>query len=269
MKDYPALVVRPRAAAADFGDLLAATLDDFDVSALEEIDGGSAMRAFFSSIERRDAAARAVGNAFPGAAVETADVSDEDWAARSQAALKAVRVGSITVAPPWDLPPDGDATVVILPSMGFGTGHHATTRLCLQALQDIGSKGKSVIDVGTGSGVLALAAAKLGARRVLGFDNDPDAIVNALENKELNQLDVEFRCEGIDGPAGEVFEIVLANLTGAVLVRNAAALSAFAAHDGKLVLSGLREEEEQDVVRAFARAVHARATEDGWVCLTL
>lgn len=269
MKDYPALVVRPRGAAADFGDLLAATLDDFDVIALEEIEDGSAMRAFFTSAERRDAAAIAVGTAFPDVSAEATDVSDEDWAARSQAALEAVRVGGLTVAPPWDLPDDGSATVVILPSMGFGTGHHATTRLCLQALQDVQPAGKSVLDVGTGSGVLALAAAKLGARRVLGFDNDPDAIFNALENRELNRLDVEFRCEGIEGPGEEVFAIVLANLTGAVLIRNAAALSAFAAHGGQLILSGLREEEEPDVARAFDREPKARAVEDGWVCLTI
>lgn len=269
MKDYPALVVRPSRSGSDFGDLLAATLDDFDVVALEEIEDGAAWRAFFSSIERRDAAARAVAMAFPDASTAVADVSDEDWAARSQAALKAVRVGGITVAPPWDLPQGDDSTVVILPSMGFGTGHHATTRLCLKALQDERPMRKSVIDVGTGSGVLALAAARLGARRVRGFDNDPDAIFNALENKDLNALDVEFRCEGIEGPAGEVFDIVLANLTGAVLIRYAAALIAFTAPGGRLILSGLREEEEQDVLGAFGRAVHARTSEDGWVCLTI
>lgn len=270
VKLYPALTVRPATADAEFADLVAAVLDDFDVLAIEDVDDG-ATRAFFGSAERRDAAHDAVARAFPDADVRRADVSDEDWAARSQAALKAVTVGAMTVAPPWDVPRgDTRSTIVILPSTGFGTGHHATTRLCLAALQRVEPAGKSVIDVGTGSGVLAIAAAKLGASRALGIDNDQDAIDNALENRGLNAADVEFRCAGLEASAADgPFDVVLANLTGAVLVRLSGELKALAGAGGRLILSGLREEEEADVLAAFGRALVSREAEDGWICLVL
>ena len=100
---------------------------------------------------------------------------DDDWAARSQQSLTAVRAGSFIVAPPWDLPdsPPADVTVIVIePSMGFGTGHHATTRLCLRLLSDIDVSDLDVLDLGTGSGVLSMAAALRGARRVVGIDVD-------------------------------------------------------------------------------------------------
>lgn len=268
---YPAIEIRAAHADALFVDLVAAVLDDFDVVAIEEPADG-AVRAFFGNADRRDAALAEVARRFPHAQAGPVDVSDEDWAARSQAALTAIRVGGMTVAPPWDIP-EGDArsTVVILPSTGFGTGHHATTRLCLAALQRVEPAGKSVIDVGTGSGVLAIAAAKLGATRVLGIDNDQDAIDNALENRDLNAAtDVEFRCAGLEASAAEgPFDVVLANLTGAVLVRLSRELTALAAGGGRLILSGLRDEEEADVLAAFGRPPIAREAEDGWVCLVL
>jgi ribosomal protein L11 methyltransferase len=273
VKSYPAVVIRPHQPSPDFAELAAAVFDDHGVTALEEIEHGAALRAFFPDAAARDFALQAARAAFPRAAVAALSVPDEDWAARSQASLRAVRVGALTVAPPWDLPSDNAAmTIVIQPSMGFGTGHHATTRLCLAALQIVEVRGKSVIDVGTGSGVLALAAAKLGAASVLAIDNDPDAIANALDNVGLNgqprQLDV--RCASLDDrsvAARAPYDVLLANLTGAVLVRYASTLKALAR--GRLILSGLREEEQADVASAFGRGVRSVAREDGWVCLVL
>jgi ribosomal protein L11 methyltransferase len=255
-------------AASEFADLVAAALDGHGAVALEEVDAG--VRAFFQTNDTRDAAVRTLRGAFPDAELAAVDVSDEDWAARSQASLTAVRVGALTIAPPWDAPADRSDAIVILPSMGFGTGHHATTRLCLAALQNVNVQGSSVLDVGTGSGVLALAAAKLGAAHVLGIDNDDDAIGNALENRALNGLDVEFRCEGIeDATAGGSFDVLLANLTGAMLVKFAGALMNACTEDGTLILSGLREEEEAGVREAFGLEVASHAAEDGWLALVL
>lgn len=274
MRAHPAVVVTPAAPSAEFSDLVAAVADGHRVTAIDE--QGDAVRAFFVDAVSRDAAAAALAVAFPDARVETHDVPDEDWGARSQAGLKSIRAGAITVAPPWDLPASG-LTVVILPSMGFGTGHHATTRLCLLALQAVDPAPASAIDVGTGSGVLAIAAWKLGATRVMAIDNDQDAIDNARENWALNDAGGDgrppatIRCADLDDAVdlGGPFELVLANLTGATLVRHADALMALAAAGGRLILSGLREEEEADVTRAFGLASWRREAEDGWVCLGL
>ena len=143
-----------------------AELDDFQPTAIQEPDDTSRLRAFFTSAESRDAAARALGVSFGSHLfVESLNIEDEDWAARSQAQLRAITIGRIIVAPPWDAIGRSPAKflspfVIIQPSMGFGTGHHATTRLTLKALQELPLDNRTVLDIGCGSGVLAIAACK-------------------------------------------------------------------------------------------------------------
>ena len=198
-----------------------AIVDDFSPTAVEPRD--SILRLFFSTATTRDAAHAAVNAA--GYRSERVDVDDEDWARRSQENLRAVTVGRVTVTPPWTPAAYVAQTlaVVIQPSTGFGTGHHATTRLCLRALQTLDLSGLSMLDVGTGSGVLAIAAAMLGAARALGVDYDADAIRAANENLELNPgiTDVEFRVADLSADRFPAADIVTANLTGALLVRSA------------------------------------------------
>jgi ribosomal protein L11 methyltransferase len=154
--------------------------------------------------------------------------------------------------------------------MGFGTGHHATTRLCLQALQELDVTGKRVLDVGTGSGVLAIAAARLGAADVVGIDVDPDAVTSAHENLDANPEAEHVRFETVDVrdmrlPASD---IVLANLTAAVLVRAADLLASTVAPEGVLIVSGVQTHERDDVVRAFAAGNLTWSDEEaGWVGL--
>ena len=194
-------------------------------------------------------------------------VADEDWAARSQAALKAVTVERIIVAPPWDVP----LTIVIQPSMGFGTGHHATTRLCLTALQRLDVKGRDVLDVGTGSGVLAIAASRLGAASVRACDDDQDAIQAAWENLALNPGAVVTMLVGdLRTLQLEPAHVVLANITGGLLVATAARLISLTAAHGHLILSGFQVAEERDVVAAFTGAsLVERFEEDSWLSVTL
>jgi ribosomal protein L11 methyltransferase len=266
---WPALDVRG-------GDeLVLAAVDQFAPTAAEE--RGGTLRLFFATSAARDAAAAHLSEAY---ATTPTDVDDEDWAIRSQHNLPGVRVGRIVVVsdensptPNTELNPGGPPiSLTIQPSMGFGTGHHATTRLCLAALQAANPKGAFVLDVGTGSGILAIAAARLGAARALGLDNDPDAIGSAYANLPLNAdvQNVEFAVMDLTTASLPKADLVVANLTGTLLVRTATALLAAVRPGGALILSGILAHEEQSVRQAFSQAtVEQRQEEQEWLSLTL
>ena len=273
MASYPAIDLRysPGPGAGAVEDLLYAELDAFEPLAIQEHDAGGGWIVYFRSPAQRDAAHRALAPGIGGHALDltSIDVEDEDWARRSQAGLSAITVGRITVAPPWDVPPPASSStdthvIVIEPSMGFGTGHHETTRLCLLLLQELELRGSRAIDVGTGSGVLALAAWSLGASPVLALDNDPDALVNARENVERNGATsgitiAEMELGSVDEAPGG---IVTANLTAAVLERYAGSLVRLVAPGGRLIVSGFGPAEVDGVTAALAlaptRVVHER-----------
>jgi ribosomal protein L11 methyltransferase len=258
-------------------ELLQAALDDFEPLAIHDHVTADGWRVFFRSLDQRNRAFDALHTSFGDrlADLHRVEVIDEDWARRSQANLTAIRVGRIIVAPPWDVAPlssDSDVLVVIDPSTGFGTGHHETTRLCLQLLQESGVA-DDVIDVGTGSGVLAIAAAKLGATSVVAIDEDPDALRNAHENVERNQvadrvilreLQLGVAPSGIGRAA-----LVMANLTSGVLLKHAAALIALVEPSGRLLISGFHPGELPDLVTAFGRPSCAHAREGEWVAAIL
>jgi ribosomal protein L11 methyltransferase len=270
MRAWPAIEVVVRDAAAE---RLQAALHDHAVAAVSE--EGETWRIVFHDQPGRNRALDSLKHQFPRLAFELLEIPDEDWAARSQAALGPVAVGRLLVTPPWHRPGaplEADSCViVILPSMGFGTGHHATTRLCLGALQQVEVAGRSVLDVGTGSGVLALAASAIGAARVVAVDDDPDAIQSAAENARLNpSAPIDLRRGDIRTLPLDPADLILANLTGALLVRTAARLAALLTPSGTLILSGLLAAEEADVRAAFAALEERhRQEEDGWVCLRL
>lgn len=275
MKQYPAIEVR-----TDDPDRLLAIVDDFGPTALEE--HGASVRIFFATAGDRDGAQQTLGAQFD---VTSVNVDDEDWARRSQENLKPITVGRITIAPPWAalgsqrsaisheplaLSPEPSAMVeiVILPSMGFGTGHHATTRLCLAALQTIDLTGRDMLDVGTGSGVLAIAADRLGAARAIGIDFDPDAIQSARENLDLNPEAHHVTFETIDLAARALpaADVVTANLTGALLTRSAGTLLEAVRSGGVLILSGIQSHERDQVQEAFVNVEACwERDEDGWV----
>lgn len=281
-------------------DLIAAILDDFAPAAIEDLavwplpPGGLwdptyppppepaptplHWRAFFATAESRDSASNAIRQQFPDVSLEFEDVPDEDWAARSQRELRAIRAGRFVVAPPWDRPQDlerGLTTILIEPSRGFGTGHHASTRLCLAALSDLEVGGMRVLDIGTGSGVLAMAAAFAGAREVVAIDVDPDAIEAARASAALNSLPapIEFAVDDFRGAAGPhrgTFDLVLANLTGGMLTLSASRMDELLAPGAFLILSGFDESERPRVRDAFAHLRdHAWLAEEGWVGLVL
>jgi len=171
------------------------------------------------------------------------------------------------VAPPWDAP----IVVAIRPSMGFGTGHHATTRLCLAALQALEVKERTVIDVGTGSGVLAIAASLLGAVNVRGIDDDEDAIHAAWDNLSLNPAAIVTLLVGdLRTTELEPADIVFGNLTGGLLMQAAGRLQELTTATGRVIVSGFTQTEEVGVLAAF-RGFHAvdRMQEDEWMCAIL
>lgn len=265
-RSWPALEI------SRLDDLVQAALVDHDVAAIDE----DALRVFFHTSDARDRALASLLQVFSDLQVSAIDVPDEDWAARSQANLKSVQVGKIVVAPPWDIGSTitnhaSPITIVIEPSMGFGTGHHATTRLCLAHLQQIELRRRAVLDVGTGSGVLAIAASRLGAAHVLALDDDPDAIESARQNLGLNPgADVTLGVADIRRTTLRPFDVVLANLTGGLLLAIAGTLQQLAASEGHLVLSGFMDTEEPHVIDAFRSCrIEKRSQEDEWVCVTL
>jgi ribosomal protein L11 methyltransferase len=270
---YPALDVQGGDA-----ELVLGVADDYLPTAAEEI--GESLTIFFRDARARDGAQAAIAAAFPGAAIAAREVDDEDWARRSQENLQPITVGRLTIFPSLrDLRPlrpspesrvPSPVAIIIQPSMGFGTGHHATTRLCLAHLQQIALRNRTIIDVGTGSGVLAIAASRLGAMHVLAVDDDADAIQSARENLELNPAaEVTLRLADLRDLMSS-FDVVLANLTAGLLVATARSLERFTTPAGRLVLSGFMTGEAEEVIGAFASCtIEHRSQEDEWVCVTL
>lgn len=190
---------------------------------------------------------------------EVRPVRNEDWAEGWKQHFGAVRIGPrLVVKPTWEefAPEPGDVVVNLDPGMAFGTGTHGTTRLCLEALAALfeeRSAPKRVLDVGTGSGILAIAAAALGARRVLACDIEEEACRTAAENARLNGLAERIEVTGQPLEALEgAFDVVLANILAEENVRLADELVGRLAPGGTLVLSGILQEKEALVAEAFA-----------------
>jgi ribosomal protein L11 methyltransferase len=274
LAEWPALDLRFRPAPESEApwERLAADLDDFHPTAIHEQEDGAAWRVFFAGRAESDAAAAHLGCTF-GAALQISalDVPDEDWARRSQQNLRAVVVDGLIVAPPWDVPRDGRFPVIVIePSMGFGTGHHETTRLCLRLLQRLELRGARVVDVGTGSGVLALAAWKLGASDISAVDPDADALENARANIARNGAGaaVDVIPDQLASLRLPPADVVLANLTGAVIVQHASRLRSLIGGEGYLIVSGFAPADVRVIEVAF-KGLHvvAEETEGEWAAI--
>lgn len=181
-------------------------------------------------------------------------VEDRDWNAVWKADLQPVNVGEVTIVAPWHERPRSGVTLVIEPGQAFGTGHHESTTACLAALQDVGVGGAAVLDVGTGTGVLALAAAALGAADVLGVDVDPVAVQTARDNARRNGLDVRFATGSVEMAADGAFDVVVANLTTTTIAELAVPLARRLAAGGTLIASGVSNERAAEAAEALSRA---------------
>lgn len=235
-------------------------------------EGLAIVIAYFLGKRAAGLAEKAVLVRWPDLDTRLDEVEMRDWSVEWKTRIRSVRVGRLWVGPPWDKPkaPRDAVCLFIEPKMAFGTGDHPTTALCLAAVDEyLGKHPKaSVLDVGTGTGVLALAAKKLGAARVVGTDNDPVAVGLALECAEENGLKgVEFSLKALPKVKG-TFDLVLANILANTLIALAPQLSAKTGD--RLVLAGILKPQADDVVKAFvARGLLwvGSAFEGDWVRL--
>jgi ribosomal protein L11 methyltransferase len=206
-------------------------------------------------------------------------VDEADWAEAWKAHFPVIRVGRrIVVKPTWrrHRAEPGDVVIALDPGMAFGTGLHPTTRLCLLGLEAIadraeGLAGARVVDVGSGSGILSIAAARLGASDVLAIDIDPIAVESTEANARRNRVGGRIRARLGSLPTGEPpADLVLANLIASLLVRLASALAATTKPGGRWLASGIFRDREAEVVEAFGAAglrTTDRWGEDDWVAL--
>ena len=200
---------------------------------------------------------------------ETFTVADQDWVRMTQAQFQPIRIeDDLWIVPTWCSPPRADAVNVTLdPGLAFGTGAHPTTRLCLSWLRANVTAACTVLDYGCGSGILAIAASLLGARRVTGTDIDPQAIGASAANARRNGVKATF--VPVDALPMEPFDIVVSNILANPLRVLAPALAARTAANGAIALAGILAAQADDVRGAYSRWFDMRTwrCDDGWVLL--
>lgn len=199
----------------------------------------------------------------------------QNWNEQWEKTIQPMQVGKFYIRPTWTPveTPDGLLLLEIDPKMAFGTGYHETTRLMLRMLPNCVEQGVHVLDVGTGTGVLAIAALKLGANHVFGFDIDEWSYVNATENAHLNGVIDHFEVK--EGsfeviPAGKTYDLVLANVNRNMLLSTARQITDQVKNGGTLVLSGLLDVDEDAIMNNedYAALEHIeRMQENEWICL--
>jgi len=215
----------------------------------------------------------------PETFLAAAEITDSGWAEKWKEHFHARKIGRrIVIKPSWETfaPGEGEVVVTIDPGQAFGTGTHETTRMCLRFVEDLFDNRpapRTVLDVGTGTGILGIATALLGAERVLGIDTDPVAVEVAGQNAEANGVAGIFRTEGtsLSAVAGE-HDLVLANLIAEILIDLAEDLVSRCVPGGHLVLSGILSEKTGRVADEFRRhgATLVREATDGqWAALLL
>mgnify|MGYP000703413369 FL=1 len=214
-------------------------------------------------------AAQAIG--LPDVPAYTVEaVAEQNWVQLTQSQFDPIRVSErLWIVPSWHESPDPAAINLILdPGMAFGTGSHPTTRLCLEWLERHVTAGCSVLDYGCGSGILAIAAARLGAGPVAGVDIDPQAVEAARANAERNGVAALF-ADSAEPVAGE-YDVVVANILSNPLRVLAPAICAHVRPGGRLALSGILREQVDEIIAIYAQWIPLQVadTREDWVCLS-
>ena len=236
------------------------------------------------SMEARDRLSRTLQGLDPDASTESdirvEELPDQDWNRQWALSVRPIRIGRrIVIRPSWESVAleAQDIEIVLDPKQAFGTGHHATTRMLLEWLEDLVHGGEFVLDVGAGSGILSMVAVRLGAASALGVECDPVAMDCARDYAAENGFgdNLEFRC----GTLGEIDrqgalrpDLVVANLDRRTLLLLCDELAQYVSHGARLLLSGILLDQEQEIVEAFSKIdalVSQRREQEGWVALEL
>jgi ribosomal protein L11 methyltransferase len=274
----------------EFGDAVSNFLIEQGATGIEEINGDlkwERLRTYFPQDGKENRILHALQHYLRSlkkiapetsrSQIKTASIPEQDWGENWKRFFKPVQVTSkFVVRPPWSKIrlKRGQIAIDITPGMAFGTGTHATTILCIQALEErLQKRGLSVLDVGTGSGILSIIAAKLGAKEVWGIDIDGVAVEIARENVEKNHVSniVKIR-KGSIGVLEKKFDVVVANIDLKSLRRMKRPLPNHLKDQGFLILSGILEEEKERIRQHFMETGFlklSKVTQEGeWVCLT-
>lgn len=256
--------------------ILIDTFDRFGCPGSQIEDHPPRISGYLTEVEGAQARADELTEALTalGAAVSTAIVADEDWNELWKVHFKPRRIGNrLVIRPTWEEfdAGEGDVVIVLDPGQAFGTGDHPTTRLCLELLEQEPLEGRTLADIGCGSGILAIAAAKMGAHIVIASDLDPLAVAVTRENMVRN--DVDFLAEATEGFAKlvEPVDVVVSNIISATLIRLAPDAWKAVKPGGKWVVSGIYQTNWPDVRAAAERqgfVLERVQQEDDWVAAT-
>ena len=214
---------------------------------------------------------------YAGTAITVDRLHAQDWNEQWARSVKPIRIGRhILIRPSWERAGSepGDVELILDPKQAFGTGHHATTALLLEWLEELIRGGERVLDVGTGSGILAMAALRLGAKTALGVDCDPVAIECALEYAAVNKFgpELELRVTMLEAVEPVPVDLVLANLDRNTLLESARFFEPFLKQGARLLVSGILPEDRSDIAAVFAAvggSVAGSKERDGWLALEM
>ncbi len=251
-------------------ELLVALLAETGFEGFEESE--TELRAFISSASFDEAAVKEIA-ANAGVTYELSTIEETNWNAVWESNFSPVIVDDFLAIRADFHEPVREAVheIIITPKMSFGTGHHATTYMMVQQMRAIDFTGKTIFDFGTGTGVLAILAEMLGAENVVAIDNDDWSIENATENCQRNNC-TRIELQKADTAAQQKkFDIILANINKNVILDNIPALAEGLAGDGVLLLSGLLEEDKEDILRAlhpYGVKLQNEASRNNWICLS-
>lgn len=204
-------------------------------------------------------------------------VKESDWRNNWKKYFRPLECGKkLLICPSWEKLPDDNNRIKLLidPGLAFGTGSHETTRLCLEALEDSVTSGKTVLDIGCGSGILAIASVLLGAEHADGADIDGYAVKNAVENAQLNCVSdkTDFVCGDLTEKISGKHDIITANIVADIIIRLFGNVKDYMNDNAVFIVSGIIDTRENDVLTAAKQnsfTVAERRCDGGWICLTL